>query len=250
MAAKMRMSVLLAKIGIAACAVGVVLGAAGIGGYRLQLLTLFPAIGGYAGSVLALAVAAPVMLVAMIGSRGRLGSWAFNSAAWIALVLCVCMTLNNLLWFRQAQVSPAINDISTDMENPPAFEALLPLRASAPSPPEYAGEAVARQQRAAYPEIQPLFIEASVTEAVQLAHQTAQELGWQVVAVAPDAGRVEAVDTTPWFGFKDDVVVRVTLEEGGVTVDVRSKSRVDMADLGTNARRIRYFLAALRAAAS
>ncbi len=240
------MSVLLAKIGVAACGAGVVLAAAAIGGYRLQLFPLFPAIAGYAASVAALSIATPLMLVAMIGSRGRLGSWQFNAAGWIALVLCVGMTLNNLLWFRQAQVSPAINDISTDTENPPAFKAVLPLRANAPSSPHYAGEAVARQQRAAYPEIEPLFLEASVAEAVLLADQAARNLGWEVVASVPEEGRLEAVDTSPWFGLKGDVVVRVAPAQGGVILDVRSKSRVDMGDVGANARRIRYFTAALR----
>ena len=247
MAGHGRMSVLLAKIGVAACTVGVVLCAAAIGGYRLELLPLLPSIVGYAVSMVALAAATPVMLVAMIGSRGRLGGWGFNTAGWIALVLCVGMTLNNLLWFRQVQVSPAINDISTDMENPPAFKAVLPLRANAPSPPHYAGEGVARQQRAAYPEIEPLFLKAGVAEAVLRADRAARGLGWEVVASVPEEGRLEAVDTTPWFGLKDDVVVRITPAEGGVTVDVRSKSRVEIADVGTNARRIRHFLAALRA---
>ncbi len=240
------MSVLLAKVGITACTVGAILAAAAIGGYRLQLLSLFPSLGGYAASVLALGIAAPVMLVAMIGARGRLGSWAFNSAGWIALVVCVLMTLNHLLWFRQAQVSPAINDISTDTFDPPEFVDLLPLRASAPNPPGYAGSLVARQQRAAYPEIEPLFLATGVAEAILLAAEAARGLGWEVVALAPGEGRLEAVDTTPWFGFKDDVVVRVTPAEGGVKVDVRSKSRVRMADMGTNARRIRRFLSALR----
>lgn len=246
MAGQGRMSVLLAKIGVAACAVGAFFCAAAIGGYRLQLLPLFPAIGGYAASMVALAAATPVMLVAMIGSRGRLGGWGFSAAGWIALVLCVGMTLNNLLWFRQVQVSPAINDISTDMENPPAFRAMLPLRAHAASPPHYAGEVVARQQRAAYPEIEPLFLESGVAETVRRAERAARGLGWEVVASVPEEGRLEAVDTTPWFGLKGDVVVRVAPAEGGVTVDVRSKSRAAMADVGTNARRIRHFLAALR----
>lgn len=240
------MSVLLAKIGLTACAMGAALGAAAIGGYRLQLLGLLPAIGAYVASMVALAAATPVILVAMIGSRGRLGGWSLNTAGWIALVLCVGMTLNNLLWFRQAQVSPAINDVSTDLENPPPFEAVLPLRVGAASSSSHAGEPAARLQRAAYPEIGPLFLEASVAEALTLAERAARSLDWKVVALAPGEGRLEAVDTTPWFGLKGDVVVRITPADGGVVVDVRSKSRMEMADAGTNARRIRHFLAALR----
>ncbi|MND03152.1 hypothetical protein D3C83_228380 [compost metagenome] len=61
------------------------------------------------------------------------------------------------------------------------------------------------------------------------------------------AGRVEAIATTTLLRFKDDVVVRVRDAAGGSRVDVRSKSRVGVGDLGTNARRIRRFLSALRA---
>jgi uncharacterized protein (DUF1499 family) len=68
-----------------------------------------------------------------------------------------------------------------------------------------------------------------------------------VRARAPEEGRLEATDTTRWFGFKDDVVVRVTPVAEGARVDVRSASRVGQSDLGANARRIRAFLAALAA---
>jgi len=247
MAGQGRMSVLLAKIGVIACAIGAFLGVAAIGGYRLELLPLFPAIGAYVASMVALAVATPVILVAMIGSRGRLGGWGLNAAGWIALVLCVGLTLNNLLWFRQVQVLPAINDVSTDLENPPAFNTVLPPGAdSASRPPRHAGEAAVAQQRAAYPEIKPLFLEASVAEAVARAERAATSLGWEVVERLPGEGRLEAVYATPWFGLKGDVVVRVRPADRGVVVDVRSRSRIDMADAGTNARRIRHFLAALR----
>ena len=241
------MSVLLAKIGVIACAIGAFLGVAAIGGYRLELLPLFPAIGTYVASMVALAVATPVILVAMIGSRGRLGGWGLNAAGWIALVLCVGMTLNNLLWFRQAQVLPAINDVSTDLENPPAFKTERQPRAESARPPRHAGEAAALRQRAAYPEIEPLFLEASVAEAVARAERAATSLGWKVVARSSVEGRLEAVYTTPWFGLKGDVAVRIRPADRGVVVDVRSRSRIDMADAGTNARRIRHLLAALRA---
>ena len=70
----------------------------------------------------------------------------------------------------------------------------------------------------------------------------------QIVAAVPAEGRLEATDRTRWFGFRDDVVVRVTAEGTGTRVDVRSVSRVGRSDLGTNARRIRRFLEAVQAA--
>jgi uncharacterized protein (DUF1499 family) len=74
-----------------------------------------------------------------------------------------------------------------------------------------------------------------------------RDLGWEVVASDRAAGRIEAVDTTFWFGFKDDVVIRITeVPDGGARIDVRSKSRVGVGDLGTNARRVRALLARLK----
>jgi hypothetical protein len=47
--------------------------------------------------------------------------------------------------------------------------------------------------------------------------------------------------TTFWFGFKDDIVIRVKPANGS-HVDVRSLSRVGVGDASTNAQRIRAFL--------
>jgi uncharacterized protein (DUF1499 family) len=75
----------------------------------------------------------------------------------------------------------------------------------------------------------------------------AQDLGWEVVEADPAGGRLEATDTTTWFGFKDDVVVRIRPADGGSRVDVRSVSRTGRSDVGTNARRIRAYLRSLGA---
>ena len=73
-------------------------------------------------------------------------------------------------------------------------------------------------------------------------------MGWEIVSSDPAGGRIEATDTTFWFGFKDDVVVRVVSQPNGSRIDVRSVSRVGIGDLGANAARIRSYLAALKAA--
>jgi uncharacterized protein (DUF1499 family) len=75
-----------------------------------------------------------------------------------------------------------------------------------------------------------------------------EDLGLEIVAVDEAAGRVEATATTFWFGFKDDVVVRVRSSGAGSVVDVRSVSRVGVSDLGANARRIGQILDGLRGA--
>ena len=141
---------------------------------------------------------------------------------------------------------PSIHDITTDPDDPPAFMALLGRRAGRwVSPPEYDGPKAAAEQRRAYPDIQPLILNAPLTQAFEAAAAAARAMGWETVEADRAAGRIEAIATTRLMRFKDDVVVRLRGDVGGVRVDVRSKSRVGRGDLGTNARRIRRFLAAL-----
>jgi uncharacterized protein (DUF1499 family) len=151
---------------------------------------------------------------------------------------------------------PPIHEISTDLTDPPAFVAVEALRKSsdAVNPPEYVRQVkgpggsiidVTRMQRAHYPDIQPLQLAVAPAEALKSAQRAAQQLGWASVAYAPAEGRLEATDTTAFFGFKDDVVVRVRASDGGSRVDVRSKSRVGLSDIGTNAKRVRAFLKAM-----
>jgi uncharacterized protein (DUF1499 family) len=96
-------------------------------------------------------------------------------------------------------------------------------------------------QRKAYPDIGPLRLPVAPNIAFERAKGAIEEAGWQIVREDPSAGRIEAVATTLWFGFKDDVVVRIAADGPGSRVDVRSKSRVGKGDLGTNAQRIRAY---------
>ena len=73
-------------------------------------------------------------------------------------------------------------------------------------------------------------------------------MGWEIVAAVPEEGRLEATDTTAWFGFKDDIVIRITPEGEGSRLDIRSMSRVGKSDIGKNAERIRAFLAKVKEA--
>jgi uncharacterized protein (DUF1499 family) len=145
-------------------------------------------------------------------------------------------------YLRAAQALPPIHDISTDTESPPPFVAILPLRADAANPPEHGGAEVAAQQRTAYPAILPVQAALPPERAFEAALATAQGQGWELVAAVPAEGRIEATDTTLWWGFKDDIVIRVRAEGSGSRIDIRSKSRVGLGDFGTNAARIEAFL--------
>jgi uncharacterized protein (DUF1499 family) len=140
---------------------------------------------------------------------------------------------------QQAKSLPPIHDVSTDTVYPPDFQAVLPLRGEGSNPVAYGGPELAAQQQAAYPEIAPLYLDKSAPEVFMMAHETAKRMGWEIVASDGKTGRIEATATSFWFGFKDDVVIRVVPQnQGGTRVDVRSLSRVGGSDIGANARRI------------
>lgn len=150
-------------------------------------------------------------------------------------------------WYLEAQKYPPIHDITTDVENPPQFEAVVPLRADAPNSVEYGGKEVAESQKQFYPDIQPLFLDEPYGKAFDRALQAVHEMPWEeIVAENKENGRIEATDKVAWFGFKDDVVIRVDTADSGSRIDVRSVSRIGRGDLGVNAQRIRDYLEEVR----
>jgi uncharacterized protein (DUF1499 family) len=112
---------------------------------------------------------------------------------------------------------------------------------------EYAGLYAAEQQRAAYPDIEPLTVSATPRAAYDAAMAAMFKRKWRVVVDrAPQLGRrdgqIEAVARTPIMGFRDDVALRVRPDGDGTRIDVRSASRYGRHDFGTNAARIRSLL--------
>lgn len=148
-----------------------------------------------------------------------------------------------------AEKVPAIHDITTDTASPPVFVAIAPLRADAPNGVDYKTDENAAKQQGAYADIQPLILPDVVpADLFTRAEAAAHAMGWEVVAAVPEEGRIEATDTTAWWGFKDDVVIRIVAEGAGSRLDIRSMSRVGKSDLGKNAERIRVFLAKVKEA--
>ena len=146
---------------------------------------------------------------------------------------------------------PPIHDITTDPDNPPAFIAVVPLRAAeGGNPAVYEGAKIAEQQRQAYPDLVPLTSVLAPGMALKRALDTAQRMGWTIVAVDESAARIEASERSRWFGFTDDIVIRVAATDSGSRIDLRSSARQGRSDFGVNAARIRTYLAALRAAAA
>ena len=149
-------------------------------------------------------------------------------------------------WMRTAKRVPPIHDITTDTDDPPQFVAILNLRKNAPNSAEYGAPDIAAQQRKAYPEVKPLLMDVPVAAAFDSARAVAARLGWEIVDANRTDGRIEAVDRTFWFGFQDDIVIRILPDGAGSRVDLRSVSRVGKSDIGTNAKRIMRFLSQLQ----
>lgn len=187
------------------------------------------------------AAAAALAIVALAARRWR------GPSALIALVVGVAAAALPGTALLQARSLPPIHDITTDTANPPPFVAVVPLRAGAPNPPQYGGAKIAEQQRASYPDLRPLELAEPPAQAYARALAAVRAMGWEIVAADEAGGRIEAVATTRWFGFKDDVVIRIALAAGGTRVDMRSKSRVGRSDVGANAKRIREFFGILQA---
>jgi uncharacterized protein (DUF1499 family) len=173
------------------------------------------------------------LLIARPGSARR--GFLAASVGLAASLPIVAMAIN---WEYATRIYPPINDISTDSEDPPVFWDM-------PNPTEYPGGRTADLQREAYPDLAPLTVNMDPERVFVHARAVVEDSGWRIVAEEPEEGRIEAVDTTLFYGFKDEVVVRVTPSADGTVVDIRSRSRIGRIDRGVNAMRIRTFLADL-----
>lgn len=135
-------------------------------------------------------------------------------------------------WYRIAKRVPMIHDITTDTENPPIFVSVLGLRKDAPNSAIYGGPEIAAQQHAAYPDIRPLVSDIPPEQTYERARFVARQMCWKIVDENQAEGRIEATATTRWFGFKDDVVIRIApATSNGSRVDIRSVSRLGRSDL-------------------
>lgn len=192
-------------------------------------------------------------LAGALGSRVHLWPW------WLGFALCLLGALVSLVllvrlpWSRnrcangwgavplllplafvvQALRTPLVNDVSTDPSNPPQLLWAAELRTAQDLPINPA------PLKAFEGKPGPLFTSAPPAEVITEAHALMEQLGWQV---RPSPQGLEAVVTTGWFGFQDDVSLRVFAGPKETRIDMRSASRQGRSDLGTNRARIEEFL--------
>jgi len=209
--------------------------------YRAHMLGLRAALFYVIPAALLLGVIA--VLLSVFGLV-RSGSKGMAVAGLVLGVIAAGMPLKSI---NTARHSP-IHDVSTDRDNPPQFVAVLPLRtaAKAANSTDYDAK-TAELQKETYPDIGPLHLDVPPAQAFDRAQAAAKEMKWDMAAADPAQGRIEATATTFWFGFKDDIVVRIAADGSGSRVDVRSLSRIGQSDVGANARRVRDYLAKVKA---
>lgn len=187
-------------------------------------------------------------LTALILGLVALRSADTRAEAWPAILLALLLLAPVTLLLRGLR-RPPIHDITTAVDDAPAFVAALDAPANRGrdlSYPEGGGD-VPGLQRAGYPDIAPIHVGLPPVEALQRSLAVARELGWEIVETNAAEGRIEATETSFLFRFVDDVVVRVRADGDGSRIDLRSTSRVGRSDLGANAARIRAFAERMRA---
>lgn len=186
----------------------------------------------------------------------RKGRVAARPLRWAGMALGGALAVWLLSFAYTARSVPAIHDISTDLADPPQFR-MLAVRADnldqipGEDDPEMKGMNPLQRWAAihgkAYGDIRSVRIAMPVAEVIAKAERLAKVRGWEIAVSDPIEGRLEATETTRFFRFKDDVVIRVRPTEDGTgsIVDMRSISRVGISDLGVNAKRVRSFIADL-----
>ncbi|HRK25148.1 MAG TPA: DUF1499 domain-containing protein [Beijerinckiaceae bacterium] len=237
----------LAMFGLAAAVAGVVLARLG----RIAPVQGLILIG--AGAALsALALGLALAAYREIWRTGAVGLRRANVAALLAL-----LNLAVPAWqIVRAYSLPAINDVSTDLKEPPAFSrARSALEARAGHVPPEPSEETRQLQEQAYSDLEPLTLELNPEEAYGLVIEALNGLKWTIVDRSPPSGRtgigrVDAIQRTPILRFSDDVTIRIRPLANVTRIDIRSASRIGRHDLGANAARIRTLIVAIQALTS
>ncbi len=247
-----------------ACALGLIIVvlstvAAALSGtlYKAGVLELMPAFGVLRNAVTyGLGAGALFCVIGIVLGLIAYGGGVLSKAATGIIGLIIAGAVFYVPYSQFSRGAPPIHEITTDFANPPAFIDIVPLRkeTGAANPPEYVPVVegfgrtvdVVALQKEHYPDIQPIQFAGTNYEAVYAkALQGVKDMGWTLVSESPVLGRIEAYDTTTWFGFIDDVVIRVEAQPMAYEIDIRSKSRVGFGDVGANADRVRKYIRAV-----
>jgi len=229
-----------AIVGAALLPIGALGTRLGIWPFQLGLLLL---VSGAALALLAVVLGIVALIVAMRQQRAP-----DKGVLYIGLIVAGVTAGFMGMQINAARSVPMIHNISTDVVDPPQFDAVIALRGADANPLDYDSATLAPLQHQAYPDVKPIVTPLDPAESIDRTLEVLNDMGLEIVNVDREAGRVEATATSFWFGFKDDVVVRVRQTPDGSVIDLRSVSRVGRGDVGVNAKRIEEFTARFNAA--
>jgi uncharacterized protein (DUF1499 family) len=212
--------------------------------YQLELLSLDAA---YTGLGLAAAIGAAALLAGIAtivaAVRGRsVPHVAFGVASALLGIAAIAIPIRAR---ADAAAAAPLHDVTTDLQHPPAFKILASDYDESPATLQRDAATDALQRRA-YPDLEPLMLPVGAADAFEEVLETMNEFDWPVADASQREGRVEVTIRSPWFGFKDNLVIRLTPAGDSTRVDIRSVSRDGANDMGRNAEHIREFLAELR----
>lgn len=208
--------------------------------YRLAFRTLMP--DAFYCGIAALAVSA--LALAAIASRGGVVRRGLTPAI---LGLLIGGVAAYFPWqASESRGTAPMHDITTDAANPPSFAFAAAARAAEQGAgADYPGAETMAMQQKFYPGIEPAMLGMPQAAAFDRVLAVVTAKGWTIVKADPAAGIIEAQDNSFWFGFTDDIAIRIAPTEEGSRVDIRSGARQGRGDLGVNAARVRGFLAGI-----
>jgi uncharacterized protein (DUF1499 family) len=215
-------------------------------GLTLARYDVIPKLTGFAGLVGGALIALVALLCGIgalikggaAGGRGKLLAALAVSLVYVGFIASRPLVAGDI---------PAIHDVTTDLANPPQFEALT-LRAD-----NLAGVGTVENwnklHAGSYSDLAPVTLAKPVAEATAQVAALATSKGWTVAKSDPVRGHVEATASVSYVRFYDDVVIRITpsADGKGSVVNMRSVSRIGISDFGVNAKRVRAFLKDLAA---
>ncbi len=254
----------------------VLVGAMGLAVIRFNATEIVAGLAVFGASILLACIALLLAGAAavVIWRTGRRGVGHITGAVLLTLAF---LAYPAFLAVKAVQL-PLINDIATDVNNPPQFSKSAKAQAARKGAALRGELRSALQQQRAYADIQPILIDLEASEVYKLVRQTVRNLGWRVIEEIPASeakdevyrtvrrrvgtrrrgryvtrrvlvskasearvGRIEAIDRTLIMGFPDDITIRVRPLVAQTRIDVRSASRYGRHDFGANAARIRKF---------
>lgn len=193
-------------------------------------------------------------LAILLGTVSLIDVWRRGAAGFAWSMIGIVVAGGIFAWplsFLPGYINqPLINDITTDVQDAPAFIALASSRSGGANPAAYPVQKLAELQQSVHPDLRPLILSRSIEDTYEIALETIKRMRYQIIAEEAPSGRkpglIEAVDRTMIVGFYDDVVIRISGDQGRSRIDVRSSSRYGMHDFGRNASRVRRVLTELQ----